>query len=264
MTNIQNVLFDNERIGLDEFCSHPAAELPIPIKDGVNPVYRPQYEIPKSLQPVIDEQIAKWIETKKIELASPLSRWNNSLTLSPKRDLYGQKSDWRTCFDARSINRFLEPDTYGIPRIKELFHRVSGFKYSSSLDLVGAFHQLPVKEEDRYLTCFTWKGVRYQFCGAPFGLTHIPGHFQRLMQTILQDHHQFVLIYLDDIFIFSSTLDEHISHVRAVITTLTNSNMRIRRGKVSFWLPRSDSIGPCYFRKWNSCRSPKGFYFRKS
>ena len=163
--------------------------------------------------------------------------------MSPKRDLYGQKSDWRTCFDARSINRFLEPDTYGIPRIKELFRRVSGFKYSSSLDLVGAFHQLPVKEEDRYLTCFTWKGVRYQFCGAPFGLTHIPGHFQRLMQTILQDHHQFVLIYLDDIFIFSSTLDEHISHVRAVITTLTNSNMRIRRGKCHFGYQEAILLG---------------------
>ena len=235
-------LEENERIGEDEFCTHPEAELPIPLEDPT-PIFRPQFDIPYRLRDVVDEQIRKWLLNKKIEIGSPLSRWNSSLLLAPKRDLYGNRTEWRVCFDGRAINERIKPDTYGIPRIKELFRRVAGFEYSSALDLVAAFHQMPIKEEDKQITTFTWGSTKYQFTAAPFGMTHIPGRFQRLMNTLLCEHLEYVLIYIDDIFIFSKTLDEHIVHCSAVIKTLTKHNLRVREAKCHFGYREAALLG---------------------
>jgi hypothetical protein len=185
----------------------------------------------------------EWIKNKKIETSSPLTRWNSSLLLAPKRDLYGNKSDWRTCFDARPINEHLKPDTYGIPKIRGLFRRVSGFRYCSALDLVGAFHQCPIRPEDRFITTFSWKGMRYQFAGTPFGLKHVPGHFQRLMTSVLTEHLRYVLIYIDDVFVFSNTLEEHCQHVTAVVKSLTLANLRLRRAKCHFGYKEASLLG---------------------
>jgi len=223
----------NEQIPESNFCNHAEAIVKLEM-DDYSPIYRPQFEIPERLHSVIDEQVAKWLTLEKIEHASPANRWNASLLVVPKQDLYGNKSDWRVCFDARSINSRLKPDTYGIPRIKELFKRISGFNYCSSLDLVSAYQQLPVEEEYRDILTFTWKGQKYRFSGSPFGLTHLPGQFQRLMNCALAEHYQYVLVYLDDVFIFSKTLEEHIVHCNKVIQTLTTYNLRLRRGKCHF------------------------------
>ena len=233
MDEIEQSLAENGKIGEDKFCSHPEAEVKLDLTDDT-PVYRPQYEIPKALHPIVDEQIETWLKNKKIEAASPLTRLNSSLLMVPKMDLYGSKKDWRTCFDARGINPRLPMDTYGIPRIRELFKRIAGFRYCSSLDLVAAYQQMKVRKEDRFITCFTWAGKRYQFVGAPFGLTQLPGQFQRLMNAVLMQHSDYVVVYIDDVFIFSNSLADHIRQCNAVIQTLTEHNLRLRRGKCHF------------------------------
>ena len=242
MLGIDISLTRNELIGEDEFCNRPEAELAIDVGDA-EPTWRSQYDIPQKLHSVVDQQIIEWLANKKIEPASPLTRWNTSLLLAPKKDLYGNKSDWRTCFDARPINTFLKSNTYGIPKIKELFRRVSGFYYCSAVDLVGAFHQLPVRPQDRHITTFSWKENRYQFAGAPFGLKHVPGHFQRLMTSVLTAHLQYVLIYIDDVFIFSRSLNEHVLHVSQVIDALTEANLRVRRAKCHFGYREAALLG---------------------
>jgi hypothetical protein len=165
------------------------------------------------------------------------------LLLVPKQDLYGGKKDWRVCFDARSINEQLKPDTYGIPRIKELFQRVHGFNYCSSLDLVSAYHQLKVRKSDRDILSFYWKGKRFRFVGAPFGLANLPGQFQRLMNCVLAEHYEYVLIYLDDVFIFSKDLESHIQHCKKVIEALTEWKLRLRRGKCHFGFREAVLLG---------------------
>lgn len=239
---IENSLVENENIGEDEFCNHPAAELPIDLTDS-DPIWCPQFDIPERLHDVIDMQIEEWLRNKKIEEASPLTHWNSSLLLAPKRDLYGTKLNWRTCFDARAINRRLKCESYGIPKIKQLFARVAGFKFCSALDLIGAFHQLPIRDQDKPITTFSWKNKRYQFRGAPFGLKHIPFHFQRLMTTVLSKHLKYILIYIDDIFIFSDTIADHANHVRDVLHTLTKANLRIRREKCHFGYTEASLLG---------------------
>ncbi|MEZ0208576.1 MAG: reverse transcriptase domain-containing protein, partial [Candidatus Paceibacterota bacterium] len=239
---LEKSLVLNEAIPESSFCNHTEAIVSVEMEDKT-PIYRPQFEIPVKLQPIIDDQVEKWLALGKIEIASPANRWNSALLIVPKQDLYGNKSDWRVCFDARAINSRLKPDTDGIPRIKELFKRINGFNYSSSLDLVSAYQQLLVKEEDRDVLTFTWKRNKYRFRGAPFGLTHLPGQFQRLMNCVLAEHYQYVIIYLDDVFIFSKTLGEHIEHCNKVIQTLTEYNLRLRRGKCHFGYTEAVLLG---------------------
>jgi hypothetical protein len=239
---LEKSLTSNEKIPESDFCNHKEAIVSVEMDDRT-PIYRPQFEIPAKLQPIIDEQISKWMSLGKVEIASPANRWNSSLLIVPKQDLYGNKSDWRVCFDARAINTRLKADTYGIPRIKELFKRINGFEYCSSLDLVAAYQQMLVREEDRDVLTFSWKGIKYRFKGAPFGLTHLPGQFQRLMNCVLVEHYQYVLIYLDDVFIFSKTLQEHIEHCNRVIQTLTEYNLRLRRGKCHFGYKEAVLLG---------------------
>jgi hypothetical protein len=230
MKEIEPEFLLNECIGEDEFCTFLGAELPIDTR-GAAPSWRPQFRIPERLKPVVDEQIAAWLTNAKIEEASHACRWNSSLLLAPKKDLYGNRTEWRVCFDARPINELILEDTYGIPRIKDLFRRVAGFTHCTALDLIGAFHQLPIQESHRPVTTFSWGSKRYHFKGAPFGLKNVPGHFQRMMTTILAEHLHYVLVYIDDVFIFSDSLENHIVHVKTVIRTITNANLRLRRKK---------------------------------
>ena len=108
MHALEQILLQNESISDKDFCRHPEAVLPIPLSN-YQPIYRPQFEIPKRLHEVVDEQVGKWLENGKIEEGSPLTRWNASLLLAPKRDLYGERTEWRVCFDGRAINERLEP-----------------------------------------------------------------------------------------------------------------------------------------------------------
>src|SRR3989338_6829389 len=86
MDEIEQSLAENGKIGEDEFCSHPEAEVKLDLTDDT-PVYRPQYEIPKALHPIVDEQIETWLKKRKIEAASPLTCWNSSSLMVPKMDL---------------------------------------------------------------------------------------------------------------------------------------------------------------------------------
>ena len=242
MNELEETIARNEAISEGDFSNHKEATVVLEMQDPT-PIFRPQFDIPEKLQPIVDEQISKWIDLNKIEKTSLGNRWNASLLIVPKQDLYGNKSDWRVCFDARGINSRLKTDTYGIPRIKELFRRIKGFNYCSSLDLVSAYQQMEVSEEYRDILTFSWKGNRYRFRGAPFGLTHLPGQFQRLMNCVLAQHYQYVLVYLDDVFIFSNTLNEHIEHCKQVIQTLTEANLRLRRGKCHFGFMEAVLLG---------------------
>lgn len=242
MTAIGPLLEANAAIADNNICSHPDAVLKIDVGTA-NPVFRPQYGVPERLKHVIDKQVTEWLETERIEVASPANRWNSSLLLAPKRDLYGRLQDWRVCFDARSINKFLTPDTYEIPKIKQLFQRVVGFLYCSSIDLAAAFQQIRIREEDKHITSFIWGATRYQYRTAPFGLSIIPGFFQRLMTTVLQAHLKYTLIYIDDIFIFSNSLHEHIHHCTSVIKTLTKFVLKMRPTKCHFGYKEASLLG---------------------
>ena len=93
---------------------------------------------------------------------------------------------------------------YPLPRIEALLDKVKGAKVFSSLDLTSGYHQLGIEPEDIQKTAFTVPGGHYKFRVLPFGLTNAPATFQRVMNRIFKDHEAYVVVYLDDILVFSN------------------------------------------------------------
>ncbi len=118
-------------------------------------------------------------------------------------------------------------DDYLVPVISEIFCRHTGFKYVSVIDLESGYNQFPVHPDDQPKLAFTWKNHQYMFAACPFGLKHLPAQFHRTVHAILTPHAEYAENFLDDISIFSNSLDDHIYHVAAVIRTLTSANLRI-------------------------------------
>ncbi len=119
--------------------------------------------------------------------------------------------------DYRRLNDVTRKDAQPLPRIDDTLNALSGARYFSTLDLASGYWQVEVSPIDRYKTAFTTQCRLYQFTVMSFGLCNAPSTFQRLMETILAGlHWTTCLVYLDDIIIFSRTVEEHLSQLRDV------------------------------------------------
>jgi hypothetical protein len=137
--------------------------------------------------------------------------------------LFAKKKDGslRMCVDYRALNDISTKDKYPLPRIDELLDRLHGAKYFSSIDLASGYWQIPIDQESQEKTAFRTPFGSYEFSVMPFGLSNAPATFQRLMNSILAtEMHEFVLVYLDDILVFSKSPEEHAKHLRRVLLKL--------------------------------------------
>ena len=117
----------------------------------------------------------------------------------------------------------------------ELFDRLQGAKFFSKIDLRSGYHQIRIAEQDVSKTAFRTRYGHYEFMVLPFGLTNAPGTFMHLMhQTFREFLDEFVLVFLDDILIYSKTLEEHKEHVRKVRCMLRNLSVISSRLKLNF------------------------------
>ena len=231
----------NQAVPLSRLCSFPGCEVRLETTKAVP--YIRQYDIAEKFRPRVDAQVVAWAESGVIEPGSPDAQCNLSLTTAEKKDLNGEKTGVRVCLDARPLNSDLPDDRVPIPLVRDVFERVRGFTVCSRLDLAQGYHQIPVREEDRHKLTFSWGRKRWQFRGAPFGVKHLSTHFQRVMSAVLEGTEDFVVIFIDDIFVFSSTVSEHIQHVRTVVERLTAYNLTLRRAKCAFGLRRAELLG---------------------
>jgi hypothetical protein len=222
----------NEDIPLGSFCTHPLAEFKLQTGNSP-PVYRRQYPVPYKLQIVVDEQVKLWLEQGIIEKASEVALYNNPLLVVPKKDISGHITSHRVCLDPRLLNLHLPDYPVKVPLIQDIFERLSGSKIFSTLDYVHSFLQWKIATSDRHKTAFTWKNVRYQFLGAPFGLKPITGVVQHTQNSIFQDCH-FVEVYVDDIIIHSKSVAEHILHLQHVIRLLNQHHIKLNMKKCVF------------------------------
>ena len=157
----------------------------------------------------------------------------------PKKD-----GRWRMCIDYRLLNRQTKKDKYPIPRVDELIDKLGSARYFTKLDLASGYHQIAMKAEDVHKTAFRTTQGSYEFLVMPFGLTNAPATFQRLMNRVFKKElGKFICVYLDDILIFSKTLEEHISHVRTALERLRTAKLYGRLHKCEFFRKTVEYLG---------------------
>ncbi|TYK28653.1 reverse transcriptase [Cucumis melo var. makuwa] len=223
--------------------------------------------LPKSLPPrrMIDHEIElvpgakppaknayRMAPPELAELRKQLDELLNAGFIRPAKAPYGapvlfqKKKDGslRLCIDYRALNKLTVRNKYPLPIITDLFDRLHGAKYFSKLDLRSGYYQVRIAEGDEpKTTCVTRYGA-FEFLVMPFGLTNAPATFCTLMNQVFHEYlDKFVVVYLDDIVVYSTTMEEHRDHLQKVFQKLKENQLYVKREKCSFAQERIKFLG---------------------
>lgn len=196
------------------------------------PVYSKNYRYPISFRQDISNEINKLLEQKIIRPSN--SPYNSPLWVVPKKPDASGKRKVRLVVDYRKLNNKTKDDRFPLPNIEDLFSKIGRATYFSAIDLVSGFHQIEMEPESIPKTAFSTENGHYEFLRMPFGLKNGPPQFQRTMNLIFCDLPN-VLVYLDDIIIFSDSLQEHMKHLNVVFKRLKTHQLKIQLDKTEFF-----------------------------
>ena len=127
----------------------------------------------------------------------------------------------RLCVDYRALNEVTIKNKYPLSRIDDLFDQLKGAKYFSKIDLRSGYYQLKIKKSDIPKTAFVTRYGQYEFTVMSFGLTNAPAYFRNLMNKVFMDElDKFVVVFIDDILIYSKSIQEHEQHLQVVLEKL--------------------------------------------
>ena len=148
------------------------------------------------------------------------------------------------CIDFRQLNRITIKNRYPLPRIDDLFDQLRGARVYSKIDLCTDYHQLKVRETDIPKTAFRMRYGHFEFIVMPFGLTNAPATFMDLMHRVFQPYRdQFVVVFVDDILIYSQSEEKHEDHLRIVLHALREHQLYAKLSKCEFWLTKVRFFG---------------------
>ncbi|GKA28114.1 putative reverse transcriptase domain-containing protein [Tanacetum coccineum] len=148
------------------------------------------------------------------------------------------------CIDYRELNKLTVKNQYPLPRIDDLFDQLQGSSVYSKIDLRSGYHQLRIREEDIPITAFRTRYGHYEFQVMPFGLTNAPAVFIDLMNRVCKPYlDKFVIVFIDDILIYSKNKEEHEEHLKIILELLKNEQLYAKFSKCDFWLESVQFLG---------------------
>ncbi|GAB2296433.1 hypothetical protein Dimus_038423 [Dionaea muscipula] len=161
----------------------------------------------------------------------------------------------RLCIDYREINKVTVKNRYPLPRIDDLFDQLQGAQVFSKIDLRSGYHQLKVRDADIAKTAFRTRYGHYEFLVMPFGLTNAPAAFMDMMHRVFKPYlDRFVVVFIDDIFIYSRSREQHMDHLRIALQTLREQQLFAKFKKCEFWLDSVAFLGRDQ-QGWGVCGS---------
>lgn len=223
---------------LDEFVAifEPPSSIPperqcdhaIPLLPGAQPVKIRPYRYPPALKDEIERQVAEMLQKGIIQPS--LSAFSSPVLLVKKKD-----GSWRFCVDYHHLNALTVKSSFPIPVFDELIDELARAKWFSTLDLNSGYHQIRLRKGEEFKTAFQTHFGHFEFRVLAFGLCGAPGTFQGAMNTTLAPLlRKCVLVFFDDILVYSETFEDHLVHLRLVLQLLSKDQWLVKRSKCKF------------------------------
>jgi hypothetical protein len=196
---------------------------------GVVPVSRTPYRM--STPELVEFKLQLREMMDKGYIWPSVSPWGAPILFVKKKD-----GTLRLCIDYRQLNKVIIKNKYPLPRIDDLFDQLGGASIFSKIDMRSGYHQVRIKGEDIHKTAFRTIYGHYEFVVVPFGLTDAPATFMCLMNNVLNKFlEKFVLVFIDDILIYSKNREEHEEHLRLVLQVLREHQLYAKFSKCDFF-----------------------------
>lgn len=212
------------------------------ITNNAQPIYSKTYRFPKVHEEEVNKQVKEMLEQDIIQPSS--SPYNSPIWIVPKKIDNAGTQKWRIVIDYRKLNDITIDDKFPIPNIESLFDKLGRAQYFTTLDLAKGFHQILVDENDQPKTAFSTPQGHYEFKRMPFGLKNAPATFQRMINHVLREHiNKICVVYLDDILIFSTSLQEHIEAINEIFRKLREFNLKVQADKCKFFAKKTEYLG---------------------
>lgn len=206
------------------------------------PVYSKLYRYPEVHRDEVDRQIEEMLKQGIIRESN--SPFNSPIWVVPKKEDLSGKKQWRIVIDYRKLNEITIEDRQPMPNIEEIFDKLGRCQYFTTLDLAKGFHQIEMHHSDIHKTAFSTSNGHYEFLRMPFGLRNAPATFQRLINNVLKEYiGKICLVYLDDILIFSTSIEEHMESLSKILKRLREANLKIQLNKCQFMKKETAFLG---------------------
>ena len=212
-------------------------EFEIVLRKDASSIWKPTYQLGKpeldALKTELDDLMSKGL------IRPSVSPWGAPILLVGKKD--GGK---RLCIDYRELNKVTVKNRCPLPRIDDMFDQLEGARVFSKLDLRSGYHQVRVREVDVPMTAFRTRYGHYEFLVMPFGVTNAPSTFMALMNRVFFEQlDQFVVVFIDNILVYSKTLEDHVVHLRSVLETLRQHHFYAKLSRCEFWMEQVAFLG---------------------
>ncbi|CAF4851479.1 unnamed protein product [Rotaria sp. Silwood1] len=204
---------------------------------NTRPIVQRPYRKTSTQEKVIAEMCEQFYRDHIIRPSN--SPWSSPVVLQKKKD-----GTWRFCIDYRRLNEVTEKDNFPLPRIQEIFDALGGSNYFSKLDFQGGYHQIPIDESDKPKTAFVTRDKFWEYNVMPQGIKNGPPTFQRIINKLLGRLQWYsALSYIDDIIIYSKSMEEHLHHLEQVLSILHHANFRLNPAKCEFMQQQIKFLG---------------------